>query len=301
MTALRSTVSCLSAILVSLSVVSCARAQTTQPEPAVEIADYPWLAEWAGKLPPLTPLDSYLQTPVGLTRVEVVAGSFADWLRSLPVRMDRKDVHSYRGRQMSSPAAAVVAVDLGRGDLQQCADSLIRLHAEYLWSTGRASLAAYHFTSGHLSSWTGWVEGERVRVSGSRVQIFNGSRRSPEHESFRAWLQHVFTYAGTMSLALDSYPVAGDAGIAAGDFFVLPGSPGHTVMVLDVAVDEDGKRFGLVGQGYTPAQDFHIIASTYPEVIENVWFPLPEGEGETLHVPTWRPFPRESALRFNRL
>jgi hypothetical protein len=298
MKAQRFTTDFLSILLVMQSVASCSRAQL-QPMPVVEIADYPWLTEWAGEMPPLTPLDSYLQTPAGLTRVEVAPGSFAAWLRSLPVRKDREQVLSFRGRQMSSPSAAVVAIDLGRGDLQQCADSLIRLHAEFLWSKGRASLAEYHFTSGHLSSWPGWVQGERVRVSGSRVETFSGSRRSTEHESFRAWLQHLFIYAGTMSLALDSEPVSVGTGITAGDFFVLPGSPGHAVIVLDVAVDCDGKRFGLVGQGYTPAQDLHVISSTFPEVSGHVWFPLPVGEGETLHVPTWLPFPRDSARRFN--
>ncbi|EPX62317.1 hypothetical protein D187_008504 [Cystobacter fuscus DSM 2262] len=35
--------------------------------------------------------------------------------------------------------------------------------------------------------------------------------------------------------------------------FVLGGSPGHTVMVLDVARDAEGRRVALLGQGFTPA------------------------------------------------
>jgi hypothetical protein len=300
MPAQRFMAACLLIIPAVLSGASCSRAQS-QSLPAVEMTDYPWLAEWPGELPPMTSLDTYLQTPAGLTRVEVTPDSFAAWLRSLPVREDRDHVLSFRGRQVASPSAAVAVVDLGRGDLQQCADSLLRLHAEYLWATGRAALAEYHFTSGHLSSWAAWVRGERVRVSGSQVETFSGSPRSSTHESFRAWLQQLFIYAGTMSLELDSQPVASLGAVAAGDFFVLPGSPGHTVMVLDVAIDPNGKRFGLIGQGYTPAQDFHVIASSFTEVIGQVWFPLPEGESETLHVPTWQPFPRSSARRFSSI
>ncbi|WP_438356947.1 DUF4846 domain-containing protein [Cystobacter fuscus] len=34
---------------------------------------------------------------------------------------------------------------------------------------------------------------------------------------------------------------------------MLGGSPGHTVMVLDVARDAEGRRVALLGQGFTPA------------------------------------------------
>jgi len=76
--------------------------------------------------------------------------------------------------------------------------------------------------------------------------------------------------------------------------FVSPGSPGHTVMVLDVAVGGDGSRFGLIGQGYTPAQELHIISDSAGDV----WFPLPASSVESLNVPSWSPFPKRTARRF---
>jgi len=79
-----------------------------------------------------------------------------------------------------------------------------------------------------------------------------------------------------------------------GDFFVSPGSPGHAVMVLDVAVAGDGSRYGLVGQGFTPAQELHVLSGSDG----NFWFPLPAGPAEFLDLPSWSPFPKNTARQF---
>ncbi len=102
----------------------------------VSAEDYSWLADMEGELPPVEPLSSRFEVPDGFTRVEVVDGSMEAWLRGLPIRTDRSDVRSYKGDRLRRPAVAVVLMDVGKRDLQQCADSAIRLHAEYLWSAG---------------------------------------------------------------------------------------------------------------------------------------------------------------------
>ena len=95
-------------------------------------------------------------------------------------------------------------MDVGDRDLMQCADSVIRLHAEFLWAKGRQDEAAYRFTSGDETRWRDWVAGERMHIAGSRVRRTRGRARVPEHASYRRWLDLVFTYAGTMSLARDA-------------------------------------------------------------------------------------------------
>ena len=283
----------------STLVLHCADVSTQEADQrSWSPARYPWLAGLMPEDSPLEPLHDRFPTPVGLTRVAVDAGGFAAWLRDVPVRADRRTVLDYRGRTVPAAAAAVVALDLGDGDLQQCADTIIRLHAEFMWATGRSADAAYHFTSGHQSSWPAWLAGERFHIQGARVERLAGPARREDHATFRAWLQHLFRYSGTLSMALDSRSVGVDEAVAAGDFFVDPGSPGHAVMVLDVGVSRDGRRWGLVGQGYTPAQELHILTAAWPDVIEGVWFALPEGQHDTLEVPSWRPFARSTARRF---
>ncbi len=46
-------------------------------------------------------------------------------------------------------------------------------------------------------------------------------------------------------------------GPRAGDVLVRGGFPGHAVLLLDVATRGD-ETFVLVGEGYMPAQSFHV-------------------------------------------
>lgn len=78
---------------------------------------------------------------------------------------------------------------------------------------------------------------------------------------------------------------------------VTHGSPGHAVVVLDVAQNDTGERVALLGQGFMPAQDFHVIRDHGQGVKNGVWFVLPE-VGEKLDTPSWRPFSRSQARRF---
>jgi len=256
---------------------------------------YPWLDERSGS----SPLRSAIPAPTGFIRIELEPGSFGEWLRHLPTRVDRLQVLAHDGRALPGTAAAVVTLDVGPGDLQQCADSIIRLHAEHLWSRARADDAAYHFTSGDLSTWKDWVSGEVFRIDGARVRRLAGNPRTADHPNYRLWLHHLFRYAGTRSLALDSVPVPATRPLQPGDFLVDPGSPGHAVLVLDVAVHEDGRRVGLVGQGFIPAQEFHVVSGDGARALEGTWFSLPSSPDDALDIPSWSPFPRSSARSFS--
>lgn len=81
---------------------------------------------------------------------------------------------------------------------------------------------------------------------------------------------NLFMYAGTRSLGLDTTPVTAPQ---VGDVLVLPGSPGHAVLILDVATHE-AQTWVLVGQGFMPAMDFHVVAGPV-----GGWYPV---EGDTL-------------------
>jgi len=47
--------------------------------------------------------------------------------------------------------------------------------------------------------------------------------------------------------------------IEPGDVMIRAGSPGHAMLVVDVAEDERGRRIYLLAQSYMPAQDIHIV------------------------------------------
>lgn len=234
--------------------------------------------------------------PAGFTRVALAEGSFGAYLRQLPLRTDRTHVLSHAGERLDSPAAAVATLDVGKRDLQQCADSILRLHAEWLWAAGRADEVGYHFVSGDLSRWRDWRAGQRFRVRGSRVERVNTGKPNDSYEAFKRYLFHVFTYAGTASMHRDSTSVP-IADARPGDFFVQPGSPGHAVLIMDIAEHRDGRRVALLGQGFMPAQEFHVLAGKADAVIDRVWFVLPDTGGE-LATPSWKPFPATTLRRF---
>jgi hypothetical protein len=191
--------------------------------------------------------------------------------------------------------AAVVALDEGTADLQQCADSIMRLHAEWLWSQGNRAMD-YRAASGAAMPFTRWLAGDRPAAEGNVLRWTASARAGDrdDHSGFRKYLDAVFTWANTGALARD-VPKSTVESLRPGDFFVLAGSPGHAVLVLDVAAGEHGERAVLLGQGYMPAQSFHVLRPA-PEA---VWFTIDPAAGG-LQTPFWpAPFPWSSLRRLD--
>jgi hypothetical protein len=238
------------------------------------------------------PLEAAVPPPPGYTRVEVEKDTFGAWLRGLPLRPAGTPVRDFQGGEIlakdDSRLAAVAELDVGTSNLQQCADSIIRLHAEWLWAQGQKGRIGYRFTSGHMASWSQYAAGDRARISGSKVSWVRSAAADSSRASFRAYLDLIFTYSGTLSLQEEKNRPSRE-NLRPGDFFVLGGSPGHAVLVLDVAVNAAGERVALLGQGFIPAQDFHILSPGQ----DGPWFSL---QGEQVATPFWKPFPW-SALR----
>lgn len=185
--------------------------------------------------------------PMGAVRVD--ADSFGTYVQSLEVHPASRPVTTHDGRTVRHAARAIV-LDLVDGDLQQCADSAIRLRAE--WRHERGEPVMFHATSGDPIPWARWKSGERPYAEGRGLKWRKGTKGGWE-----AYLRAVFMWAGTLSLeAYDTEVAKGEP--VPGDLLVKPGSPGHAVVLLDVAKDPRGRTFVLVGEGYMPAQDFHV-------------------------------------------
>jgi hypothetical protein len=135
-----------------------------------------------------------------------------------------------------------------RGDLQQCADSVIRLRAEWLREQGAP--ISFHATSGDPLPWKRYAGGETPYVVDNRIAWKPGGTGG-----WSDYLTKVFIWAGTDSLARrDSVPATSPR---PGDLLVEGGFPGHAVILLDVARRGDEVVL-LVGEGYMPAQSFHV-------------------------------------------
>lgn len=200
-----------------------------------------------------------IRPPVKARRIDVARGSFAEWLRYLPLKKPGVPVMLFNGEQKQNQDAHFRVVDMpvGRRDLQQCADALIRLRSEYLFSRGEFSRIRFSFTSGDIIPFERWRNGERPVVKGNRVLWRSGASRAAGHDALTGYLTTLFMYAGSISLQRDTVSIAGS--VQSGQILIQAGSPGHAVIVLDVAVDDAGHRFYLLGQSYMPAQEFHVL------------------------------------------
>ncbi|HTJ82180.1 MAG TPA: DUF4846 domain-containing protein, partial [Polyangiaceae bacterium] len=265
-----------------------------RPPTAAEREAYAWLGDDAR----VRPLDRAIAAPPGFHRVPEEPESFGAWLRSLPLRPAGSPVRSYDGEVLHAGddprIAAVVEVDVSPVDLQQCADSVIRMHAEWQWATGRKAEIGYHFLSGDYAKYADYAAGDRPVVDGQHVRFARSARASDDHATFRKYLDLVFTYASTISVAQRGEKIAKEA-LAPGDFIVLPGGPGHAILILDVAVDDAGHRVALLGQGYMPAQDFQVLHARPGDGNRGAWFSL---DGDAIDTPFWPvPFPWSSLRR----
>jgi len=92
-------------------------------------------------------------------------------------------------------------------------------------------------------------------------------------------------YAGTSSLEKEMTTIPLSE-IQAGDVFIKGGFPGHAVIVLDVAINENTKdKCFMIAQSYMPAQSIHILKNPTNNNI-SPWYSIQEIE-DMISTPEW--------------
>jgi len=282
------------AVTFGLSAVAVASVLGLPRMAAAEAPRYPWLAGSPGSL---ETIGKRFAVPSGFERVSARPGSFAAWLRGLPLKPAGAKVylHDKRLKPNQGVHAAVVDLDVGRRDLQQCADAVMRLRAEYLYSKRRFRSIAFNYTSGDRAAFGRWADGWRPRIVGRRVRWARKGQRGTGYRNFRSYLISVFTYAGSYSLSRELKRVPASQDIRIGDVFVQGGFPGHAVIVVDMAVNRrTGQKLFLLAQSYMPAQNLHVLKNVHEPKL-GAWFALPDGD--RLSTPEWT-FKLEHLRRF---
>jgi len=223
--------------------------------------------------------------PNGFTRSNSAENSYGNYLQNLPLHPHGAKVHYYNGAEKYNDVyEAVVNIDVGKRDLQQCADAIMRLRAEHLYAQGDYENIHFNFVSGDRIDYNKWRKGYRVRVSGNDVSWVKTAAASDDYQSFRKYMNIIFSYAGTLSLAKELKPVA-IKNIQIGDVFIQGGSPGHAVVVVDMVENtKTGERRFLLAQSYMPAQEIHVLKNMN-NADESPWYSnFLEGDVST---PEW--------------
>lgn len=221
--------------------------------------------------------------PPGTVRATADEGSFGAFLRQLPLKPVGAPVLLHDGslKARQDVHAAVIDLSVGDRDLQQCADAVIRLRAEYLLANGRQDEIAFDFTNGFRAEWKRWRNGERIQVKGAQCRWIRTGERDSSRAQLLRFLETVFMYAGTMSLSRELRDATAFEP-APGDVFIRGGSPGHAMIVVDVARAPDGRTYLMLAQSYMPAQEMHILRN--PAMPSTPWHAL---EGDRLRTPEW--------------
>lgn len=237
--------------------LSCENGQTISAQQASPIDTLP--------IPTFLPegktIEERFLPPEGYLRAESPAGSFAHFLRKLPLKKDGTQVFYFDGnpKRRKDVHAAVIDLDVGSRDLQQCADAVMRLRGEYLFAKKDYDNLHFNFTNGFRAEYSKWRAGQRIKVDGNKVNWTGAGRTDTSYASFRKYMDMVFAYAGTLSLEKELTPTTIDS-IQIGDIFIQGGSPGHAIIVVDMAEHpETGDRLFMLAQSYMPAQDMHIL------------------------------------------
>jgi hypothetical protein len=243
-----------------------------------------------GKLPGENPWPSIgaIPPPPGYRRVPVDKNSFGAWLRTVSLKKDRT-VYLYDGSRKTNQSAqfAVLDISVGKEDLQQCADAVMRLRAEYLYSSGDLAEINFRTGEGVWLNFGEWAKGRRYSLTGGHLKPYETGRYCSDRNSFAGYLRTVFSYCGTLSLEKQLIPIAHTTGIRAGDVWVKGGSPGHAMLVVELAINRLGRKVYLLAQSYMPAQDIHLVINPQNVAI-SPWY---EVNDDPVYTPEWTFYP----------
>lgn len=234
-------------------------------------------------------IQTRITTPENFKRTTEIENSFGQYLRNLPLKPHNTKVRLFNGnlKRKQNVHAAIIDMSIGKRDLQQCADAVMRLRAEYLWKNENYEDLHFNFTNGFNAEYSRWKQGQRIRVNGNRVTWSNATSPSNTHDDLMDYLTMVFSYAGTLSLAQELETVSLDE-IEIGNVFIKGGSPGHAVIVVDKAIhSETGEILVLLAQSYMPAQNIHLLNNFSTDKDISPWYSIEDFQ-KVVRTPEWK-------------
>lgn len=283
-------------LLIGILMSSCSNIKSTDIEPPFENTKEIEKEEKILINPAGTTLKTRILTPEGYERTDESNESLTSFLRNYEMKEHSSPVLLYDGTEKwnQNAHAAVFKLPLEDEDLQQCADSIMRVFAEFYWHKGQHEKIAFHFTNGFLCEYSKWKEGYRVSVTDGGAHLKKSASYDDSYEAFVKYMRIVASYAGTSSMEAFESETISLSDLNTGDVILKGGSPGHVVMVADICLNSDGKKAFLLAQGYMPAQEFHILLNPAHED-DNPWY-FEEDLKFPLHTPEYT-FDNENMIK----
>src|SRR5262249_30113900 len=138
-------------------------------------------------------------------------------------------------------------------------------------------LIGFDLFDGERYRFLAYAEGTTPIVKGSAIAWQNGRPRDASHASLRRWLDILYGFASTRSLVRELRPVGRFADATIGDVLVRPGTPGHAVLIVDMASDPtSGRRMVIIAESSMPARSVRIARNPQDPAL-GPWLPLVDG------------------------
>lgn len=235
--------------------------------------------------------------PKGFYRLADSEADFTHYLRNIPLKDHQAKVFLFNGEEKNRQDvhAAVMDISVGKKDLQQCADAVMRLRAEYLWHHKKRDSISFTFTNGFRANYKTWHAGNTIKIAGNKAAWVTTQNNQTSYESFLQYMELVFSYCGTLSLSKELKSVSDLKDIKAGDVFIRGGSPGHAVIVVDVAQNASKQKVFMLAQSYMPAQNVHIL-NNFKNESNSPWYAVSDIE-DYLYTPEYT-FTKTELKRF---
>lgn len=199
--------------------------------------------------------------PNGFARVKSDSNSFASYLQNLPLKKDGSLVHLFDGRIRENDGIYLGVVDLPIGKSHECADAVMRLKSEYLFTQKKYNQISFLTVSGKNLDYLTWLNGNE-----------------PNEANLWKYWEKLFNVANTTSLNKQLKSKVLEK-LEIGDVFIYPwqgNSMGHAIIVVDKCVNAVGKIKFMIAQSYWPAREIHILNN--PNDNGSPWYDLEFGE-----------------------
>ena len=267
-------------LALALVFMLCGCNWAAQPSPALDpgpetVTEDPSPSEkepepYAVKTPEGMAIETRFAPPEGFARVPAEEGSFGEYLRTLPLKPDGDVIYLFDGTiKPDDQFEAVLKLEIGPRDFMRNTNLLIRLRAEYLYQAGLPDDIEFHFLSGFVFPFAKWAGGDRISVSGNKVD-WSAPAAAPDDgpDALKNYLNTLFIYTNATSIKQDLLQAVR---VEMGHVFVGAGG----AVIADMAEDEDGRTAVLLVRGGDPEQEGYVV--TNPGDADNSpWFIVPE-------------------------
>ena len=245
-----------------------------------------------------------IQVPPKFKRIKIKPKSFAEYLRTYPLKESGSPIHLFNGNEKSNQDTHACIFDMPiESDLQKNSQSIVRLYAEYLYTSGQEEKISFHLTNGEICKWTDWLS-DCIRKRNLRTEVARDLKKWTKYEKsvsksekdqfFRAYLKNVFAHTSPLSMMeYESEPIEQNK-VQIGDILFDLSTPGFICMVVDICRNtETGEKAYLLAQSNSSATDFYVIKN--PKRVNDPWY-----HEEDFRMPAETPeyiFPKDSWRR----